>query len=119
MPSTNPRELKRMMKRMGIDVKELSNVKSVIIELEGKEIVLSSPQVTIMKIQGQKVYQIIARSERVVDTEEMMVEETAFSDEDVAFVMEQTGVSREKAIIALKEAGGDIAKAILKLTSGG
>ena len=118
MFSMNPRELRRMMKRMGIDVEELKNVKSIIITMEDKEIILQNPQVTVMKVQGQKIYQVVAAKEEVVEVEEEKVEEVKFSEEDIAFVMEQAGVSREDAIAALKKSGGDIAQAILLLTSG-
>ncbi len=117
MFSLNPRDLKRVMKRFGIDVKELPSVKSVTITLEDREIIIRSPQILVMKAQGQKIYQVIGGSEEVTErvTE---VSEVKFSEEDIEFVMEQTGASREEAIKALEQAGGDIAQAILLLTSG-
>ncbi|MCD6323677.1 MAG: nascent polypeptide-associated complex protein [Desulfurococcales archaeon] len=117
MFSMNPRDLKRMMKRMGIDVQELSGVKSVTITAEGKEIILRNPQVTVMKVQGTKIYQVVATlPEEVVEESSEEVREVSFSEEDISFVMEQAGVSREKAVEALEKAGGDIAQAILLLT---
>ncbi len=113
----NPRELRRLLKRMGIKAEELRGVKSVSIVTEDKEIILRGPVVTVMEIQGQKVYQIVGGEEEVVEAAES-VEAVSFSEEDINFVVEQTGVSREEAIRALREAGGDIAKAIMLLTEG-
>ncbi len=115
--SMNPRDLKRMMKRMGIDVQEISGVKSVTITAGGKEIILRNPQVTVMKVQGTKIYQVVATSPEEVIEEQEEVKEVKFSEEDISFVMEQAGVTREKAVEALQKAGGDIAQAILLLTS--
>lgn len=117
MFSMNPRELRRAMKRMGINVEELKGVKSVIIVLEDKEIILQKPQIMVMKVQGQKIYQIAATKEEIAEVKEEKIEEVKFSEEDIAFVMEQAGVSRDKAIEALNKSGGDIAEAILLLTS--
>ena len=96
----NPRELRRLMRRMGINVEELKDVKSVSILLK-----------------GQKMYQVVSQSEEVIERAEEVVEVAEFSEEDIKFVMEQAGVGREEAVRALKEAGGDIAKAILLLTN--
>jgi len=112
----NPREFKRLMRRFGVNVEELNNVKSVTITLDDKEIIIRSPQVVIMKVQGQQIYQVIGGNVEEVKVEEE-VEEVTFSEDDIKFVMEQTGVSREEAVEALKKANGDIAQAVLLLTS--
>jgi len=115
----NPREMKKMMKKLGIDVEELSDVLSVTIELKDKELVIKNPQVTVMKFQGQKIYQVVGSAEEVL-TKEAVIEEKSsrYTEEDVRFVMEQTGVSRERALEALERSGGDIAQAILLLSEG-
>jgi len=115
----NPREMKKMMKKLGIDVEELSDVLSVTIELKDKELVIKNPQVTVMKFQGQKIYQVVGTAEEVL-TKEAVIEEkpSRYTEEDVRFVMEQTGVSRERALEALERSGGDIAQAILLLSEG-
>jgi len=116
----NPRELRRMLRRMGIRVEEFSNVRSVSIVLDDKEIIIRQPQVSVMTVQGQKIYQIVGGQEESVDlsAESGVIEEVTFSDDDIKFVMEQAGVDKELAVRALKEAGGDIAKAILLITEG-
>ena len=112
----NPRDLKRLMKRFGVNIEEVRDVKTVTLSLSDKDIIIRNPQVIVMNVQGQKIYQIVATSEEIVESKEAEVEEVNFSEEDVSFIMEQTGVSREVAINALREAGGDIAKAIMLLT---
>ena len=45
IPGMNPKQMKQMqrqMKKMGMDMKELKNVKEVIIRLEDKELIISS-----------------------------------------------------------------------------
>jgi len=116
MFSMNPRELRRMMKRMGIDVQEMQGVKSVTLTLSDKEIIIRDPQVTVMNVQGKKIYQVVSAGEEVVETSGEEVSEVTFSEDDISFVMSQAGVGRERAIEALKKAKGDIAQAILILT---
>ena len=86
-----------------------------------KDIVIDEPEVAILQVQGQKMYQIIggqvseqAPSQR---TESAASAKPAFSEEDVQLVADQTGRSLEKAKEALQECGGDLAKAILLLQS--
>ncbi|MEM0015155.1 MAG: nascent polypeptide-associated complex protein [Zestosphaera sp.] len=112
---SNPRELRRRMKQLGIDAEELNGVRSVAIELQDKEIIIRDAQVVIMKLQGQKMYYVSGGAEEVVD-KEVRVEAPSISEDDIKFVMEQTGASRDEALNALRKAGGDIPQAILILT---
>jgi len=100
------KQLRIMMKRMGINIKELK-AKRVIIETEDKEYVFNNPIVNVMEMKGERTYQITGK----VEVKEKIREE------DVALVMEKTGKSREEAAKALEEADGDIAQAILNLSS--
>ncbi|WP_297550186.1 nascent polypeptide-associated complex protein [Thermococcus sp.] len=109
MMGMNPRQMKKLMRQLGIKMEELEGVKEVVLRLEGKEIVLKDPVVTVMVVQGEKTYQIVPGSEEVREVLEI-------PEEDVQLVMEQAGVDRETALKALKETKGDIAEAILKLT---
>jgi len=105
----------RQLKRMGINVSMLTGVKRIIIEFEEKDIVIENPQVAVITVKGQKVYQVIPGSEKVVEgPKETAVE---ISEEDIKFVAEQAGVSIEEARAALLEVGGDIAQAIMLLES--
>jgi len=111
IPSFHPRELKKMLKRMGIDVEELNNVERVEVVLKDKRIVIENPQILVIKTREQSIYQVIGGSVREEVT-------TTVSEEDVEFIVAQTGVSREKAREALIKAGGDLAEAILLIKEG-
>jgi len=104
----NPRQLNQMMRRFGINVKEIENVKKVTIQTDTKEYVFENPDVTMMDAQGQTTYQIIGKPKIVERKEEI-------PQDDVKLVMEQTGKSEKEAKKALEETKGDIAEAILKL----
>ena len=105
----NPRQMNQMMKRLGISVKEIENVKKVIIQTDTKEYIFDDAEVTLMDAQGQKTYQITGKA-RVVEKKE------GIPKEDIDLVVEQTGKSVAEAKKALEETKGDIAEAILKLT---
>ena len=105
----NSRQLSQMMKRFGINVKNIDNVEKVIIQTDTKEFIFEHVEVTVMDAQGQKTYQIIGEP-----TIKLKEEETV--KDDVKLVMEQTGKSEAEARKALKETNGDIAEAIVKLS---
>ena len=105
----NPRQMNQMMKRLGIQVKEIENVKKVIIQTDTKEYIFDEADVTMMDAQGQKTYQITGKPRIVIKKEEI-------PKEDIDLVVEQTGKSAEEAKKALKETNGDIAEAIMKLS---
>lgn len=114
----NPREQKRMMQRMGMNMDSVSDVEQVIIRTADKDIVIDEPEVAILQVQGQKMYQIIGGqvSEQASSLRGATAPtKPAFSEEDVQLVADQTGKSLDKAREALKEADGDLAKAILLL----
>ncbi len=111
----SPRQMRRMMKQMGL--KEIEDVQEVIIRTLEKELVIKEPQVTVMTQAGQKLWQVVGQSaeERPLSGE---VEEEAVAvipEEDVHLVAQQAGVDVETARAALVDAGGDLAKAILAL----
>ena len=55
----NPREQKRMMQRMGMNMDSVADVQQVIIRTADKDIVIDEPEVAILQVQGQKMYQVI------------------------------------------------------------
>ncbi len=105
------RQARRMMERMGIDLKEMPEVEEVIIRTTRKEIHIHNASVSEVNAQGNRVFQVVG------EVEEVERERKAFSDEDILLVQQQANVAREKAIAALEEADGEVARAILKLTS--
>lgn len=92
----------KMMKQMGINTNTIP-AKRVIIETDDKKIIITSPEVTEVAMQGQKSYQIAG----VVSYEE------AIKEEDITLVIEQASCNRDQAIDALKKSKGDIAEAII------
>ncbi|MEO9277320.1 MAG: nascent polypeptide-associated complex protein [Nitrososphaera sp.] len=106
------REMRRMLDRMGLEMKELSNVQEVIIKTDTKEIIITKPAVTEMKSKENSIFQVIAES-----YEEKELEVPIFSEEDIMLVAQQANVSQEEATKALTEAKGDLARAILLLTT--
>lgn len=113
LPGISPRELKRMLKRMGIQVEEINNAKKVEIILEEKKLVLDNPQIIAMKTSGQAIYQVVGipREEPLEGAKESI----DISEDDIEFIVSQTGVSKEEAKKALIESRGDLAEAILRL----
>ncbi len=106
------REMRRMLDKMGLDMKTMDNVEEVIIKTDKKELYLVKPQVIEMKGKDSTIFQVIA-----ADIEEKQREVPSFKEEDIILVMQQANVSREKAISALTESKGDMAQAILSLTT--
>lgn len=106
------REMRRMLDKMGLDMKTMDNVEEVIIKTDKKELYLVKPQVIEMKGKDSTIFQVVA-----ADIEEKQLEVPSFKEEDIILVMQQANVSREKAISALTESKGDMAQAILSLTT--
>jgi nascent polypeptide-associated complex subunit alpha len=109
----SPREAKRMMQRMGLNMDAMPDVEQVVIKTGSKEITIEDPEVTIMEVQGQKIFQVTGGKIVEKATERRLT----IPDEDVRLVADQTGKSPEEARKALEECEGDLAKAILLLQS--
>ncbi len=107
----NPRNMKKIMKRMGIKSDEIA-AEQVIIRCVDREIVIDEPSVVKTTVQGQEMFQIQGRV-RESESEASL----DISQEDVELVMAQANVGEEKAIKALEKSKGDIAEAILELKS--
>jgi nascent polypeptide-associated complex subunit alpha len=116
-----------MMKRMGIEQKELEGVREVVIRFADKEWVIDKAQVVMIKQAGVDSYQVTGpRKERELsktssDMEAAKAPQKKVIDipvEDAALVASQTGATMEAAMDALKENDGDLAAAILKLRRG-
>jgi nascent polypeptide-associated complex subunit alpha len=110
----NPREAKRMMQRMGLNMDSMAEVEQVIIRTRTKEITIEEPEVAMLEMQGQKIFQVTGGkiTEKAAERKPSGV-----AEEDVKLVADQTGKSLEQARKALEECEGDLAKAILLLQS--
>jgi len=113
----NPRETKRMMQRMGMNMDSVPDVEQVIIRTSSKEIVVEQPEVAILEMQGQKIFQVIGGqvTEKAPERKATAAPVITVSEEDVQLVADQTGKSPDAARKALEECEGDLAKAILLL----
>ena len=106
----NPRQMKAMMKKLGMQVEQIEDVQSIVIKTPKGNWVFDSAEVTAMSMQGSTSYQVTGTPR----FEEAAVEIPA---EDIALVAEQAQVAKEKAKEALVASKGDIAEAIVKLSS--
>ncbi|MCW4046477.1 MAG: nascent polypeptide-associated complex protein [Candidatus Bathyarchaeota archaeon] len=119
----SPREQRRMMQRMGMNMDTVPDVEQVIIKTSSKDIVVEQPEVAILEMQGQKIFQVIGGQvtekapERKAAAAAAAPAAPKVSEEDVQLVADQTGKSLDEARKALEECEGDLAKAILLLQS--
>jgi len=110
----NPREARRMMQRMGMSMDAVADVEQVVIKTSVKEITIEEPEVAMLEVQGQKIFQVTGGkiTEKAAERKP-----SGIAEEDVRLVADQTGKSPDEARRALEESGGDLAKAILLLQS--
>ncbi len=112
MRRINPREAKRLMKRMGLNMGALPDVQQVIMKTRTKEIIIEQPEVAVMDMHGQKIFQVTG--EKIV--EKTIEREITIPEEDVQLVAQQAKVNVEEARTALEQTKGDLAQAILLLS---
>lgn len=116
-PRMSRRETERLLRRMGISMEELNDVKEVKITMaNNRTIVVKNPQVLKLMASGNPIFQVTGEILEEVETEPYG--ENKFSEEDVLFVSSQTGKPPEEARKALLASEGDLAKAILMLKGG-
>jgi len=111
IPGVNPRQMQQMMRKMGIQQKEI-DATEVIIKTVDKEIVITNPSVARVNMMGQDTFQISGEiHERELSTT------PEINEDDVKTVMAQANVDRERAMEAIKESEGDLAEAIINLSN--
>jgi nascent polypeptide-associated complex subunit alpha len=122
MIPTNPRELEKLLRRMGIKVEEV-DAAYVEIKLKNGEVLrINNPTVALMKMPNKMwIYQIQTAEGAVQKAapapQPQQTAEYQPNEEDIALIMEQTGATRDEAIKALVEAKGDLVQAAMKLLS--
>ncbi|UCH89544.1 MAG: nascent polypeptide-associated complex protein [Thermoplasmata archaeon] len=109
----NPRQMKQMMRKMGMTIDEVSDVEEILIKTATQDYVFKDAEVTIIDIQGQQTFQIVGTPEIVAKESEEGG--SVVPQEDVELVAAQANVSLEDARQALEECGGNPAEAIVKL----
>jgi len=103
----NPKQMKKMMKQMGIEMEEIG-AEEVIIRTSDEELIFRSPTVSKISARGVETFQVVGEYEVVKRPPKI-------SEDDVKLIMEQANVDEETARKALEEAGGDLAEALMKL----
>ncbi|AAB91018.1 nascent polypeptide-associated complex protein [Archaeoglobus fulgidus] len=103
----NPKQMKKMMKQMGIEMEEL-DAEEVIIRTSDEELIFRNPNVSKISARGVETFQIVGEYEVVKRPPKI-------SEDDIKLIMEQANVDEETARRALEEAGGDLAEALMKL----
>ena len=111
MPNIDPRTLKNMMAKMGMQSEDI-DAQKVTIECMDRNIVITSPKITKIVMQGAESFQISGEvSESPKDSN------VGITEEDIKFVEEKTGIhDTEKIKKAINEANGNIADAIIALS---
>ncbi|MDD1689398.1 MAG: nascent polypeptide-associated complex protein [Methanoregula sp.] len=104
----NPRQMKAMMKKLGMNVEQIEDVQSIVIKTPKGNWVFDSAEVSAMTMQGATTYQISG-------TPRFEAAAVEIPKEDVTMVAAQANVPEEKAKEALVATKGDIAEAIMRL----
>jgi nascent polypeptide-associated complex subunit alpha len=134
MGGMDPRQMALMMRKMGIEMRDIPDVQEVIVRTPVKEYRFLKPSVSVMKAQGSETWQVQGKPQAVdratapaapvplppaptlPSAEPPIPTNTPIPEEDVRMVMEQTGKDAATARKALESSGGDIAEAIVKLS---
>ena len=111
LPNIDPRQLKHMMRQMGMSSVDV-DAKRVVIECLDKDIIIENPQVTDISMSGNRSFQIVGENIKEVEKNSIKIE-----DEDIEMVSNQSNVSKEVAKLELEKTKGDIALAIKNLTN--
>ncbi len=106
----NPKQMQKMMQKMGMKQEEIPADQVIIISGK-KKIVFDNPSVQSVDMMGQETFQLSGEY-RIED----MATKADINEDDVKTVMEQTKVSEDKARKAIEDADGDLAEAIMKLS---
>jgi len=104
----NPRQMKAMMKKLGMNVEQIEDVENIVIKTPKGNWVFDSAEVSAMTMQGATTYQISG-------TPRFEAAAVEIPKEDVTMVAAQANVPEEKAKEALVATKGDIAEAIMRL----
>ncbi|MCW4020901.1 MAG: nascent polypeptide-associated complex protein [Candidatus Bathyarchaeota archaeon] len=107
----SPREARRMMQRMGLSMNPM-DVEEVVLKTKDKEITIENPEVAVLEVQGQRIFQVTGGEM----TEKPIEKKVTVPEEDVQLVAQQANVSLEQARAALEQTQGDLAQAILLLS---
>jgi nascent polypeptide-associated complex subunit alpha len=132
----DPRQMALTMRKLGIEMRDIDDVREVIVRTREREYRFSRPTVSVMKARGSETWQVQG-TPKVTELEPAPPgrpasppastpsaptppaappEPVTIPEEDVAMVMEQTGKDHATARKALEATRGDIAEAIVRLS---
>jgi nascent polypeptide-associated complex subunit alpha len=139
----DPRQMSMMMKKLGIDVRDIEGVQEVVVRTASKDYVFDKASVSVMKAQGVETWQVSGKP-RTVDRSgtpsatpasaggsadhadrssdptpaPAALTEEAYepTSDDIALVAKETGKGLAESRNALVETKGDLAEAILRLS---
>lgn len=111
IPGVDPRQLKAMMRQMGMSQEDIDAKEVIIKTSSGKVLVFNNPSVQKVTMKGQTTFQL--EGSYVEEEEKVQV---SISKDDIETVCEQAGVSVDVAKKALEKFNGDIAEAIVSLS---
>jgi len=109
----NPKQMKAMMRKMGITMEEMEDVQEVIIKTASGDYVVRDAAVTKIDTHGETSFQVMGSVEKIEADGKPSIPQ-----EDIDLVASKADVSDEKALQALKECDGNPAEAIIKLLTG-
>jgi nascent polypeptide-associated complex subunit alpha len=135
----DPRQMSMMMKKLGIDVRDIDGVQQVVVRTATKDYVFDKATVSVMKAQGVETWQVsgkprtVERSGAVATSDSAATPTSSAStapaptsppteetyeptSEDIALVAKETGKGLAESRAALVQTKGDLAEAILRLS---
>ena len=122
LPNLDPRQMKNMMRQMGMSSEEIEALRVVVECRSGEKLVFENPQITKISMQGNTSFQLVGNyttNEKVngisSDTDKSSENSVEILEEDVEMVSNNSNVTKERAREELEKVGGDIAKAITNL----
>ena len=115
MRKMNQRNAERMMRQMGMKLDDIGDVTEVILKLPDKELVIENPTVSVIDMQGQRIYQIVGGKPIERSLKSGTEAAPKIKEEDVLLVAQQANVTPDLARSALEETGGDLAQSIILL----
>ncbi|MEA3166885.1 MAG: nascent polypeptide-associated complex subunit alpha [Thermoplasmata archaeon] len=132
----DPRQMSMMMKKLGIDVRDIEGVQRVVVHTTSKDYVFDKASVSVMKAQGVETWQVSGKP-RIIERSAGGPQASAPSatsqsttapsspppaetyeprSDDIALVAKETGKGLAESKAALVATKGDLAEAILRLS---
>lgn len=126
----DPRQMAAMMRKMGIEVREIDDVQEVVVKTATRDYRFRKASVSVMKAQGTETWQVQGKPEVVEHAVSAAVParpavapaasppapEASLEISDVRLVMEQAHCDEKTARRTLEATGGDLAEAIVRLS---